>query len=376
MRVLHTTSGVKWTGPAAVAIDQVAALRDAGVEAEIAVAADSPLARRLAGKGWVRPLLASGRRPRDFFRDVAALAETVAREPFDVVHTHGSHDHLIASAALGRSGPTLVRSFHNESGFRPLFSSWGRRRASGFAFSSSALSDAFVARFGRRAPCARFSPVVDLDLFRPEPRRREILEELGVAPGAFVVGTIGKMAAGRGHDAAIRILSECREPGVVLLHVGKGERREALWALAAELGVGGRNFGAGYQEENLPSLYRAMDAFLFTASGADQGHRAILEAMASGLPVVAFDLPGVSDFGIVKGPGFVARSEGEASAAIDFLATHASERRGMAEKARLASSRFSHSEFAASALRFYEEVLEFGKIRGARRVSAAGGNPP
>jgi hypothetical protein len=91
---------------------------------------------------------------------------------------------------------------------------------------------------------------------------------------------------------------------------------------------------------------------------------------------VSFDLPGVSDFGIVKGPGFVARSEGEASAAIDFLATHASERRGMAEKARLASSRFSHSEFAASALRFYEEVLEFGKIRGARRVSAAGGNPP
>jgi glycosyltransferase involved in cell wall biosynthesis len=375
MRVLHTTSGIKWTGPAAVAIGQVAALREAGIEAEIAVAADSPLARRLAGEGWVRPLLAPGRRPRDFFRDVAALAETVAREPFDLVHTHGSHDHLIASAALGGSGPPLVRSFHHASGFRPLFSSWGRRRASGFAFSSSALADAFVTRFGRRAPCARFSPVVDLELFAPEPRRREILEEFGVPADAFVVGTIGKMAAGRGHDAAIRILSECREPNVVLFHVGKGERKEALWRLAAGLGVGARNFGAGYQEENLPSLYRAMDAFLFTASGADQGHRAILEAMASGLPVVALDLPGVSDFGIVKGPGFVARSEGEASAALDFLSSHGTERRAMAAAARLAAARFSGKEFAASAVRFYEEVLESGKIRDAGRVSAAGGNP-
>ena len=374
MRVLHLTSGVKWTGPAAVAVDQVAALRDAGIEAEIAIAADSPLAKRLAGKGWVRPLLAPGRRPRDFFRDVAALAETVAREPFDVVHTHGSHDHLIASAALAGSGPPLVRSFHHASGFGPLFSSWGRRRASGFAFSSSALAESFEARFGRRVPCARFSPVVDLELFRPEPRRREVLEPFGIPSDAFVVGTIGKMAAGRGHDAAIRILADSREVRVVLLHVGKGERREELGRLAADLGVGGRNFGAGYQEDHLPSLYRAMDAFLFTASGADQGHRAILEAMASGLPVVALDLPGVSDFGIVKGPGFVARSEGEASAALDFLFAHATERRAMAEKARLAAARFSGREFAASAVRFYGDVLESGKNRRARRVSAAGGN--
>jgi glycosyltransferase involved in cell wall biosynthesis len=373
MRVLHLTSGSKWTGPAAVAIDQVAALREAGLEAEIAVAADSPLARRLAEHGWVRPLLAPGRRPSDFFRDVSALAETLAHEPFDVVHTHGSHDHLVAVAARGRSGPPLVRSFHHASGFRPLFSSWGRRRASGFAFSSSALEAAFVARFGRRKPCARFSPVVDLERFRPDPCRREVLAEYGIPADAFVVGTIGKMAAGRGHDVAIRILAACREPRIVLLHVGKGDRKDALWSLAAGLGVGGRNFGAGYQEENLPSLYRAMDAFLFTASGADQGHRAVLEAMASGLPVVCRDLPGVSDFRIVKGPGFVSRSEEEAGAALDFLATHPAERRAMAEAARRGAASFSGAEFAAGARRFYEEVTESGKNRDVRSVSAGGG---
>jgi hypothetical protein len=47
----------------------------------------------------------------------------------------------------------------------------------------------------------------------------------------------------------------------------------------------------------------------------------------------------------------------------------------MAEKARLAAARFSSGEFAASALRFYEEVLEFGKIRGVRRFGCRR-NPP
>ena len=360
MRILHLTSGTKWTGPAAVAVQQVDALRAAGVEAEIAVARGSPLARRLAPKGWVRPLLAPGRRPRDFFRDVSALDETLARERFDAVHSHGSHDHLIAAAVLGRSGRPLVRSFHHESGFRSFFSAWGRRRASGYAFSNSALENAFAARFGRRVPLARFAPVVDLELFRPDPRRRDVLEPFGVPDDRFVVGTVGKMAPGRGHDAALRILAGCRESSVVLLHVGKGEWKERLWEMARELGVSERNFGTGYQEESLPSLYRTMDAFLFTASGADQGHRAILEAMASGLPIVALDLAGVPDFGIVKGPGFMARNEGEASAALDFLATHADERRAMADASRRGAERFSPSEFAVEARRFYEKVLAGG----------------
>jgi glycosyltransferase involved in cell wall biosynthesis len=368
MRVLHLTAGAKWTGPAAVAVGQVAALREAGIEAEIAVTRDSPLAGRLAGLGWVRPVLARGRRPSDFFDDVAAIHSAVSRERFDVVHTHSSHDHLAAAAALGRARAAIVRSFHHVKGFRPLFSSWGRRRAAGFAFSSFALRDAFVARFRPEAPCARFSPVAETSRFAPGRRDPAIRAGLGIAQDAFVVGTIGKMAPGRGHDAAIRILAATREP-VTMLHVGKGESRDDLWRLAAFLGVAARNFGAGYQEERLPDFYRAMDAFLFTASGADQGHRAILEAMASGLPVVALDLPGIADFALVKGAGFVARTEEEASGSLDFLAGHPDVRSAMAEAARRTAEGFSGPAFAEQAADFYAETLDFWKKRFARGVA-------
>ena len=370
MRVLHLTAGTKWTGPAAVAVGQVEAMRAAGIEAEIAVTRGSPLASRLAGVGWVRPLLAPGRRPRDFFDDVSALDAAVAREPFDAVHSHSSHDHLVAAAALGRGRPPLVRSFHHESGFRPLLSSWGRRRASGFAFSNGALQSAFRERFRPAAPCARFPPVAETGRFAPGPRDPAVRAALGIAEDAFVAGTIGKMAPGRGHDAASRILAGTRDPRVALLHVGKGESKEKLWALAAALGVGARNFGAGYREDDLPAIYRAMDAFLFTASGADQGHRAVLEAMASGLPVVVLDLPGVADFEIVKGPGFVAKSEEEASGALDFLATHSGPRAAMSAAARRRAERFSGAEFSRSALDFYGAVLDFWKNGGDRDVDS------
>jgi len=237
MRVLHLTAGTKWTGPAAVSVGQVTALRDAGVEAEIAVTRASPLAERLSGEGWVRPLLAPGRRPRDFLLDVAVLNETLARERFDLVHSHSTHDHMIASAALSGLAVPLVRSFHHESGFRPLLSSWGRRRAAGFAFSSAALQSAFVSRFSPKEPCGRFPPVADVALFRPEPREPDLRQEFGVPSPAFVVGTVGKMAPGRGHDIALRILAASRDPNIVLLHVGKGEARDRLWQLARSLGV-------------------------------------------------------------------------------------------------------------------------------------------
>jgi glycosyltransferase involved in cell wall biosynthesis len=210
--------------------------------------------------------------------------------------------------------------------------------------------------------------VAEVERYRPGPADPAVRSALGIPADAFVVGTIGKMAPGRGHDAAIRILAGTGDPRVTLLHVGKGESREKLWQLAADLGVGARNFGSGYREDDLPQLYRAMDAFLFTASGADQGHRAVLEAMASGLPVVVLDLPGVADFEIVKGPGFVAKSEADASAALDFLATHAGPRSGMSEAARKRAERFSGAEFSKAAAAFYGTVLDFWNNRGGRDV--------
>lgn len=352
MRVLQLVAGEKWTGAAAVVFDQTAALVAAGVEAQFGFARDSPLAERLLPLGWARPLLSPARERLRFFRDVRELRETLDRERFDVVHCHASHDHYVADAARRPGVTRLVRTIHNlghargDPLTRRLF-----RRTDAFAFANRAIAE----RFAGGGPV--LPPVVDPVRFSPGEKSSVRLAGLGVPDSAFVVGTVGKLAAGRGHLEAIEA-GAALPADVVLLHVGKGELRPELQARAALLGTGNRNFWAGYAEDDLPDLYRAMDLFLFTASGSDQGQRALLEAMASGVPVVALDVPGVADLVTSGREGIVVRQAADLAPALARLRDSPDERAGMGQRARERAKEFDGSRFAASAVELYGAVVE------------------
>ena len=347
MRLLQLVAGEKWTGAAAVVYDQTAALVASGVEAQFGFVRDSPLAVHLLPIGWARPLLSRPRWLFDYARDVRNLRETLERESFDVVHCHLSHDHFLAAAAVRGAGVVLARTFHHLGHVRRDFISRGlARRTAGFAFANREIG----AKSGHSGPV--LSPVVDPRRFQPGARPQHRLERLGVPAGAFVVGTVGKMAAGRGHREAIAAAAALPPPAV-LLHVGKGELRAGLEAQAAELDAGARNFWAGYEEDGLPELYRAMDVLLFTASGSEQGQRAILEAMSSGVPVVALDLPGVSDLLTHEKEGLVVRRPEELVPALARLQESGDDRQRMAERARERALEFIPERFVGRAREFY-----------------------
>jgi glycosyltransferase involved in cell wall biosynthesis len=77
--------------------------------------------------------------------------------------------------------------------------------------------------------------------------------------------------------------------------VGHGELQPELEKRARGIGLADRVHWTGYQDEELPTLYSAMDVVCFTAPGSDWGHRAISEAQGCGRPVVAISYPGVED---------------------------------------------------------------------------------
>lgn len=127
---------------------------------------------------------------------------------------------------------------------------------------------------------------VDGTLFRPNPEARSAIRAgLGFRPEHVVVGHVSRIAAEKNVaflGAALEELERARPDAVRVLVVGDGPARPAL-----ERALGPHARFVGYKSgRELADHYAACDLFAF-ASKTETFGNVILEAMASGLPVVA-----------------------------------------------------------------------------------------
>lgn len=136
---------------------------------------------------------------------------------------------------------------------------------------------------------------VDLDRFRPEVDGTAIRARLDLGQRPVLAFT-GRFVPHKGLDTLLRALARLPRE-VVLLAIGRGPDLPSLTALARRLGVLDRvRFCPAVSDLELPSYLRAADLFVFPSTNRLEGFGlAVAEAMASGLPVVVADMPGVRD---------------------------------------------------------------------------------
>lgn len=115
---------------------------------------------------------------------------------------------------------------------------------------------------------------------------------LGLPASGRVIGTVGRLEKVKGHDVLIRAMALMPED-VRLAVVGDGGARTELTRLAEELQLSGRVLFAGHRDD-VARLYPAFDVFCLP-SRREGLPIAVLEAQASGVPVVATDVGAVRD---------------------------------------------------------------------------------
>ena len=104
--------------------------------------------------------------------------------------------------------------------------------------------------------------------------------------GEPVIGTVAALREEKNISRLLRAFAML--PSGRLVIVGDGPQRPRLQALAAELGVAERVSFAGHQADTAP-FYLRFDVFALS-SDTEQMPLAVIEAMASGLPVVSTDV--------------------------------------------------------------------------------------
>jgi glycosyltransferase involved in cell wall biosynthesis len=204
---------------------------------------------------------------------------------------------------------------------------------------------------------------VDSSLFRPQrPGGLELRRTLGWSPEDVVITYVSRIAPEKNVDylADAFAIVAARRPEVRILLVGDGPSRPAL-----EQRIGAFARFAGYRQgEDLADHYATSDIFAFSSLTETFGN-VVLEAMASGLPVVAVRAGGVGETvrsgetGILVEPS---EPPAALASALVRLIEEPAQRRTMAEAARTYALSQSWDAIMGSLRGRYQSVIDAAAI--------------
>ena len=137
---------------------------------------------------------------------------------------------------------------------------------------------------------------VDIDTYK-RGSGSGLRQVLGIPEDAFVVGHLGRLALEKGLDVISEAVSAflAKNEDAHFLLAGGGPMLNEIKTACKTAGAKDRLHHCGVVSGDiLVSVYKAMDVFAFASQSETQG-MVITEAMAAGVPVVAFDASGVRD---------------------------------------------------------------------------------
>jgi len=197
---------------------------------------------------------------------------------------------------------------------------------------------------------------INLDRFNPSNRykRAEVRRSLGISSDVPLILFVGSRFRIKGLKYAIEALAEMNTKAVLL--VAGDDNARSFKKLAARLGVTDRVIFAG-GVKNLPQVYAAADALLLP-SLYETFALVCLEAMASGLPVVASPVGGIEDYLVDGKNGFhIQHDPTEIAAKLDRLLNDKILQAKIIEKGLATARDYSWERIAARYIDLFQELV-------------------
>lgn len=140
-----------------------------------------------------------------------------------------------------------------------------------------------------KIPNERFEvihPGVDIVKFKPALPDTALRKKLGIDKERKIFTYVGRVTKGKKVDLLLDAFSLIKGVEAVLIIVGSSPELDILKALADKLGISDRVYFTGYQRDVFS--YHSISDFLVTPSDLEGFGHVYLEAMASGVPCIAF----------------------------------------------------------------------------------------
>jgi glycosyltransferase involved in cell wall biosynthesis len=226
------------------------------------------------------------------------LSRLLRRERIDLVNPHDIGATLYAAPAARMAGiDAVVHTDHSQiltkKRLLPVYRWVLQHLVTGSVTVSRDLEAYLVEEMGvDRARIVTIPNGIDVKKFEAAVGDPALRKQLGIAEGASVIGSVGRLTEQKGMEYLIDAFPAviARHPGAALVIVGDGELRAALEKRAVDNGLEGRIVFTGIRDD-VSRMLGLFDIFVLPSLWEGQPIT-IMEAMASGRPIVATDVGG------------------------------------------------------------------------------------
>ncbi len=307
------------------------------------------------------------------------LLKQFHRQRFEVLHCHGIHPPAYLAALSREQVPTpIVVTGHDEEMFadnvRPQNPAIVERCVQGLRRADALIAISRFTREGFTRLCPEAAPrIVDI----PNGVHQAALTEHAATPpagfGKLMPGEyaiyVGRLKYRKGVDLLLHAIARAAEVGKAQLAiVGDGDERPFLEILCDQLGIHERVQFFSKSSEAAKSYLSQNARFGVVPSRQPESFgSAVLEGYASGLPMIATDVPGLADLVTPNKTGLLVPPESPdalAAALVRLFADDALVRR-MGQAARQVVQQYDWENVARRHLALYE-----GLLGGRQRMAA------
>lgn len=294
------------------------------------------------------------------------------REKPEIVHTHSSKAGLLGRWAgwLARV-PHIIHTPHGH-----VFSGHFDKHASAFFFWLEKITDLITDRtialtkgekddylkllLTRDKKLEIVHSGVNIEAFEnsaPDISRKK--ESVNIEAGSPVVGFVGWLLPIKGPDILLKAMEKVwiDHPDATLVYVGKGESENILKFHANETGVLPKVKFLGWRQD-IPEIMRLFDVFVLPSRNEGMG-RVLVEAMATGLPVIGSRVGGIPDLIRDGYNGFLFEAEhpDNLAYAISRLLADKKLRTSMGKRGRNMAKDYSIEAMVQKIDRLYSRIL-------------------
>ncbi len=244
-----------------------------------------------------------------------SLKAIINKEGFSVIHAHtpvgGALARLAARKARKRGTKVIytAHGFHFYKGsplsgkviFYPIEKSLARYTDCLITINDEDYNTALSRHFKARNIVKVNGVGIDLNKFTAsKDKRAEKRAELGIGQDDIMLLSVGELNNNKNHMTVVKAVAAMKNTQIKYVICGSGALKKQIEAQARSLGIESQVMLAGYRNDTR-EIYQAADIFVFP-SLREGLPVSVMEAMASGIPIVAADIRGNRDL-IIDGKG-------------------------------------------------------------------------